>query len=127
MENTIEETKQLIDAVVEGLHQVKGIDVVGIDLTEIPDTVTEHFIICHAESTTQVQSLAQNVIKVVRETTNEKVWHIEGMNNAQWVLLDYINVVVHIFQSEYRTFYDIEGLWADAKQIKFEDSSTGKK
>ena len=127
MKNTNTETKLLIDTIVESLHERKAIDVIGIDLSEIPDTATEYFIICNGDSSTQVQALADNTINKVREVTREKAWHVEGLDNSQWVLLDYINVVVHIFQPEYRTFYDIEGLWVDATQKKFEDKPIAKK
>ena len=127
MKKTIKGNKLLIETIIEALHEKKALDVIGIDLSDIPDTITDHFIICHGESSTQVQALADGVMRKVREETKEKAWHVEGTDNSFWILLDYVDVVVHIFQNEYRSFYDIEGLWADAKQTLYEDKPVGKK
>jgi ribosome-associated protein len=83
--------------------------------------VCKYFVICHGDSNTQVSALADSVIKTVRVETGEKVWHKEGLNNATWVLLDYSDVVIHIFQKEYRDFYKLEELWADAKLTEHND------
>jgi ribosome-associated protein len=108
------ETEQLIAAIVEGIQRKKGIDLVKIDLTKINHSEFKHFIICHGNSNTQVDAIAHSVEDTVIELLNEKAWHTDGYRNSLWILLDYADVVVHIFQKEARQFYDLENLWADA-------------
>jgi ribosome-associated protein len=108
------ETEQLIAAIVEGIQRKKGIDLVKIDLTKINHSEFKHFIICHGNSNTQVDAIAHSVEDTVIELLNEKAWHTDGYKNSLWILLDYADVVVHIFQKEARQFYDLENLWADA-------------
>lgn len=120
--DTKSNTKEIVSAAVEGILKKKGNDVVSLDLTEIENSVCKYFIVCHGDSNTQVDAIAESVLETVREETGEKVWHKEGLTNATWVLLDYSDVVVHIFQREYRDFYKIEELWADAKLTRHEDT-----
>ena len=108
------ETEHLIDAIVEGIQRKKGIDIVKIDLTKINHSECKYFIICHGNSSTQVDSIAHSVEETVIELLNEKAWHIDGYRNSIWILLDYADIMVHIFQKEARQFYDLENLWADA-------------
>lgn len=116
-DNTIE----LVNAIVEGLHKKKGNEVVSLDLTQIENSVCKYFVICHGDSDRQVEALADSVLETVREETGEKAWHKEGLEHATWVLLDYSDVVVHIFQKHYRDLYKLEDLWADAKSTQHED------
>lgn len=116
-------TKKLVDTIIEGLYKKKGEELVSLDLTKIENSVCKYFIICHADSDRQVEALAYSVIDTVREETGEKAWHKEGLDNATWVLLDYVDVVVHIFQKEYRELYKLEELWADAKLTKHVDDN----
>jgi len=108
------DTEQLIDAIVEGIQRKKGIDIVKIDLTKINHTECNYFIICHGNSNTQVDAIAHSVEDTVIELLNEKAWHIDGYKNSLWILLDYADVMVHVFQKDAREFYDLENLWADA-------------
>jgi len=108
------ETEQLIDAIVEGIQRKKGIDIVKIDLTKINHTECKYFIICHGNSNTQVDAISHSVEDTVIELINEKAWHTDGYQNSIWVLLDYADIMVHIFQRDARQFYDLENLWADA-------------
>ena len=101
--------------VVEGLQEIKGQNITVLDLREIENAVTDFFIIAEGNSNTQVNSLADSVHKVVRENVGDKPWHIEGRDNSEWVLMDYVTVVVHGFQKGIREFYDLEGLWGDAE------------
>ena len=101
--------------VVEGLQEIKGQNITVLDLREIENAVTDFFIIAEGNSNTQVNSLADSVHKVVRENVGDKPWHIEGRDNSEWVLMDYVTVVVHVFQIGIREFYDLEGLWGDAE------------
>jgi ribosome-associated protein len=108
------ETEQLIEAIVEGIQRKKGLDLVKIDLTKINHTECKYFIICHGNSNTQVDAIAHSVEDTVEELINEKAWHIDGYRNSLWILLDYSDIMVHVFQKDSRAFYDLENLWADA-------------
>ena len=112
---------RLVDAVVEGIQEVKGKDIVHLDLRGVPNSVSEHFIICNGDSSTQVASLTRSVEKIVAERTGEKPWHSEGENNGEWVLLDFVNVVVHIFHRDKRSYYALEDLWADGARKSYEN------
>jgi len=101
--------------VVEGLQEIKGQNITVLDLREIENAVTDFFIIAEGNSNTQVNSLADSVHKVVRENVGDRPWHIEGRDNSEWVLMDYVTVVVHVFQKGIREFYDLEGVWGDAE------------
>lgn len=115
-------TQEIVSAAIEGILKKKGKATVSLDLTKIENSVCKYFIICHGDSNTQVDAIADSVIETVREETGEKVWRKEGLNNATWVLLDYSDVVVHIFQKEYRDLYKLEELWADAKLTRYDDT-----
>lgn len=110
-----EESTALVDIVVKGIQEKKGKDIVCVDLREIHNAVCDYFVICHGDSTTQVQAIADSVEEETRKLTNEKPWHKEGHENAQWILLDYVSVVTHVFHREARDFYSLEKLWADAE------------
>lgn len=108
------ETEQLLDAIVEGIQRKKGLELVKIDLSKINHTECKYFIICHGNSNTQVDAIAHSVEDTVEEITNEKAWHKDGYRNSIWILIDYADVMVHVFQKDARNFYDLENLWADA-------------
>lgn len=105
----------LIAAILKAVDEVKGEDIQILDLREIENTVCDYFVICTGTSNTHVNALSGIVQKQVSKITKEKPWHVEGEGNADWILLDYVNVVVHVFQKHVRDFYDIESLWGDAK------------
>jgi len=105
----------LITEIIKGIEQVKGEKISILDLREIENTVCDYFIVCEGNSNTQVNAIAGSVQKTVSKALKDKPWHVEGEGNAEWILLDYVNVVVHIFQKQIREFYDIESLWGDAK------------
>ena len=105
----------LIAAIIKAVDDVKGVDVQILDLREIENTVCDYFIICTGTSNTHVSAISGIVQKQVSKLTKDKPWHVEGENNSEWVLLDYVNVVVHVFQQHIREYYDIESLWGDAK------------
>ncbi len=105
----------LITEVIKGIEDVKGENITILDLREIENTVCDYFIICDGNSNTQVNAISGAIQKNVSKTLKDKPWHVEGEKNAEWVLIDYVNIVVHVFQKETRIFYDIEGLWGDAK------------
>jgi ribosome-associated protein len=108
-------TDQLITTILKGIEEVKGKDIDILDLRELENTVCDYFIICNGTSNTQVSAIVNSIQKVVSKEIQEKPWHVEGLDNSEWVLMDYVNVVVHVFQNHIREFYDIESLWGDAK------------
>jgi len=113
---------QLITTIVGGIEEVKGKDITILDLREIENTVCDYFIVCEGSSNTQVNAIVGSIQKQVSKTLKDKPWHIEGTENAEWVLMDYVNVVVHVFQKHIREYYDIESLWGDAKTTQIETS-----
>ncbi len=107
-------TDELISVILKGIDDVKGDDIQLLDLREIENTVCDYFIICSGSSNTQVNAITGSIQKLVSKELKDKPWHIEGQNNSEWILMDYVNVVVHVFQKQIREFYDIESLWGDA-------------
>ena len=102
-------TDQLITEIVRGIEEIKGQDIEILDLREIENTVCDYFVICNGTSNTQVNAIVNSVQKLVSKALQEKPWHVEGSNNAEWVLLDYVHDVVHVFQKQIRDFFNIEG------------------
>jgi ribosome-associated protein len=116
------ESELLADIVIKGILEKKGKNIVSFDLRNLKSTVSDFFIICHADSPNQVTAIADSVEETVRKVKGEKPWHSEGYENAEWLLIDYSNVVVHIFRTEQREFYGLEKLWADAEVTKVAES-----
>ncbi len=112
---TNDQTTALVDAVIDGMQEKKAKNITIINLSEIENSVADFFVICDADSKTHVEAIADSVDEVVEKTTGEKPFHAEGFENAEWILMDYINVVVHVFQKEVRDYYNLEALWADAE------------
>jgi ribosome-associated protein len=106
---------QLVAHIIKGIEEVKGNNIEILDLREIDNTVCDYFVICSGTSNTQVNAIVNSVQKLVSKSLKDKPWHIEGSENAEWVLMDYVTVVVHVFQKHIREYYDIESLWGDAK------------
>lgn len=109
------QTDELTELAIKALQEKKGHDIVSLDLRELKTSITDMFIVCHGDSTTQVEALARSAEEIIYKETGENPVYKEGSENAQWILLDYINVVIHIFLREYRDYYGIERLWADAQ------------
>ncbi|MCA0365350.1 MAG: ribosome silencing factor [Spirosomataceae bacterium] len=107
-------SEQLCDLVINGMQEKKGFDIVKLDLRKIPGTITDFFVICSGNSDTQIDAIAGSVEEEVVKAAKELPWHKEGIQNKEWILLDYIDVVVHVFKKDRREFYDIESLWGDA-------------
>ena len=105
----------LLETIIEGIQEVKGIDTAILDLKKIETAVCKYFVICSGTSNTHVSSIADSVKKIVSKEIQEKPWHIEGLNTSEWVLLDYSDIVVHVFQEKTREFYRLEDLWGDAE------------
>ncbi len=114
-DSSSEQTSSLLDAIVEGMEEKKARNIVVIDLTSIENRVSDYFVVCEADSRTQVEAIAGSVEDIVHKQTGEQSYHSEGYGNAEWIIIDYINIVAHVFQTEVRHYYNIEGLWADAE------------
>ncbi|HAG34937.1 MAG TPA: ribosome silencing factor [Cryomorphaceae bacterium] len=117
MTATFAELPQIVRSAIEGVSDIKGENLLLLDLRGLDNAVCDFFIVAEAQSTTQVNAMADAVHKRVREEANDKPWHVEGAQQSEWVLMDYVSTVVHLFQREARAFYDLEGLWADAPSV----------
>ena len=115
MTEKVVSTDLLITEIIKGIEDVKGENIRILDLRDIENTVCDYFILCDGNSNTQVNAISSSIQKNVSKSLKEKPWHVEGESNAEWVLLDYVNVVVHVFQKHLRAFYNLEELWGDAK------------
>ena len=109
--------EEIVAATIEAMEAVKGKEIVTLDLREITTAVTDYFVICHAPSKTQVDAIADKVEEVVFEKTHAKPYNVEGRENMEWILIDFVDVVVHVFLESKREFYKLEELWADAERI----------
>jgi ribosome-associated protein len=113
--------EKLSQLVVKGMQERKAIDIVVMDLREVRNSVAEFFVICSGNSDKQLDAIAQSVDEEVYKGIKEDPWHSEGKNNKEWMLLDYSNVVAHIFKKDKRNFYGLEKLWGDAIITQIED------
>lgn len=114
------DSSKLIDSIATALFEKKGKDIKLLDVRELT-TLTDYFIVCHGTSDTQIRALASSVTVKTKEDLEEAVWQQEGMDNRNWIILDYVNVVVHIFNQETRDFYGIERMWNDAVVTDLKD------
>ena len=114
------EIKALVDVIVKGMQGKKAENITVIDLREIDAAVCDFFVISNANSNTQVNAIADSIQKETLETLNDKAWRKEGTETSEWVLMDYVNVVAHIFQTPVRDFYALEELWDEAKVTSIE-------
>ncbi len=115
------ESDALVAAIVEGMQEKKAKNITVLNLTGIQNRVSDYFVISDAESNTHVEAIADSVEEIVKKKTNEGPYHSEGYTNKEWILLDYINVVAHVFQKEIREYYNLEGMWADAEVTVVKD------
>lgn len=104
----------LCDAIVEGMQENKAKDIVVLDLRQIDGSVCDFFVICSGDSSTQVEGICNTVTRQTKKKLKEKPWHIEGEQNKEWILLDYVSVVAHVFYRDVRSYYQLEDLWSDA-------------
>ena len=112
-------SKGLIANIIKSIEEVKGEEVILIDMKKIDNSPCDYFIVCDGSSNTQVNAIVSKIKKNVSKLLSEKPLNIEGLENCKWVLIDYIDIVVHVFQKEIRQYYNIENLWGDAKHTKF--------
>ena len=105
----------LLANIIKVIEEVKGDNIKILDLRTIDNTVCDYFVICDGNSNTQVNAIVGSIQKIVSKELKDKPWHVEGAENGEWVLMDYVNIVVHVFQKHIREYYRIESLWGDAK------------
>ncbi|HIY87308.1 MAG TPA: ribosome silencing factor [Candidatus Bacteroides pullicola] len=115
------ETERLIQQITEGIQDKKGKNIVIADLTKIEDTICKYFVICQGNSPSQVTAIVESVKDFARKESNTKPLAIDGLRNAEWVAMDYADILVHVFLPEARNFYNLETLWADAKLTQIPD------
>ena len=112
--------KKLIDNIVEAIQDKKGHNIVSLDLSELEGTICDAFVVCNADSTTQVDAIADGIVEALEEKLGEKPRRVEGKTNAAWIAIDYVDVMVHIFLTPLREYYRLEQLWADAPATRYE-------
>ena len=122
MTKHISDPDELITLIIAGIEDIKGQNISILDLRSIENSVCDYFVICAGNSNTQVNAIVNSIQKKVSKSAHEKPYQIEGEDNAEWVLMDYINIVVHVFQKHKREYYAIENLWGDAKITEIETS-----
>jgi len=105
----------LVNVIIEAIQEIKGHNVLKIDLKEVKNSICDYFIICDGDSNTQVNALAENVERLTYQRLQHPPHHIEGRENSEWILLDFFSVIVHVFQKDQRAFYKLEDLWSDGK------------
>lgn len=115
-----EPIEQINDLIIDSIQDIKGKNIVKLDLRQLEDAPTDFFIICEGDSNTQVSAIAGNIRKRLKQEAGQIASHIEGERNALWVLMDYFNVVIHVFYNETRKYYELEDLWSDAIVTEYE-------
>ena len=113
------DTKVLIEKIKEGIQEKKGKNIIIADLTNIEDTICKYFVICQGNSPSQVGAIVDSIKEFTRKGADSKPFAVDGLRNAEWVAMDYADVLVHVFLPETRAFYNLEHLWADAKLMGF--------
>ena len=107
------DSEAIVSAIIESIAAKKGESIISLDLRNLEEAVTDFFVVCHATSTTQVKAIADQIIRSLKDTGYIKPWHSEGWENLEWVLIDYVNVVAHVFLKGRRDYYGLEELWSD--------------
>jgi ribosome-associated protein len=120
-------SSKILKVITKAIQDKKGENIISMDLRKIPEAVADFFVICEATSTTQVKAIADYIEVMVKENCGENPYHHEGHSAMQWIIVDYINVVVHIFQPETRKFYKLEDMWSDAVVEDIKDEEAVKK
>ena len=112
-------TNILLEHIILAINEMKGKEIITLDLQKIDVSVCKYFIICTGNSNTHVNAIESNIKKIISKEVGDKPYGVEGTNKGEWILMDYVDIVIHIFQKNIRDFYNIEGLWGDAQQISF--------
>lgn len=121
------ETEMLLSLIIKGIQEKKGLEIVDLNLKNVQNSIADHFVICEGTSSTQVFAIADSIEFEVKKGMNVRPWHKEGFDNAEWILIDYFDIVVHIFLDQTRSFYQLESLWADAEITKIKEPKIAKK
>jgi ribosome-associated protein len=116
-----ESSDKLLSCVIKSMQDKKGSEILSLNLQKIHAAVTDYFVICHANSKNQVKAIADHIIDNVLAETGIKTYHFEGFENSEWILIDYLDIVVHVFLNTTRSFYQLEDLWADAEIIAYDE------
>jgi ribosome-associated protein len=122
IEKKSKKTPEKLEVILEALKEKKGKDIVTINLKNVGHAVCDYFVICHGDSTTQVDALSEGVHRKLKTELKIGAHHIEGNENSLWILLDYFDIIVHVFLNEQRSFYKLEELWADGELNRIEDN-----
>ena len=114
-------TEELLDKIIKGIQDKKGKEIITLNISKIENSICDYFVICHGTSSTHVDAIIDSIEQKVKKELNEKPYHKEGLDNLTWVLIDYASIIIHVFQKDYRDFYNLEDLWADAPMHKYQD------
>tara|TARA_B100000427_G_C15327393_1_gene515288 strand:- start:358 stop:726 length:369 start_codon:yes stop_codon:yes gene_type:complete len=114
-----DKTNILLKNIIEAIQKMKGKDIVSLDLTKIDSAICKYFIICTGNSNTHVSAIESNIKKYISKKIGEKPWHVEGSSSSEWILMDYSDIVIHVFQEKTRIFYDLESFWGDANFVNY--------
>ena len=119
---SLEDLKELKAAIITAIDDKKGENITAIEIGKLENSIADYFIICNAQSNTQVNAISEGIEKDIRNNLKQRPWHVEGRDNSQWIVMDYSSIIVHVFQTPYRDFYKLEELWGDApiEQFNFE-------
>jgi ribosome-associated protein len=112
---TLDQTDVLLESIIEGLEEKKAKQITVLDLRELDNRISDYFVIAEGDSNTHVDAISGSVEEIVKKISKERPYRVEGVENSEWIIIDYVNIVVHIFQREARAYYRLEELWADAK------------
>jgi ribosome-associated protein len=110
---------KLLETIIEAIKDKKGKNIVSLDMNAIDGAICSHFVICNADSTAQVAAIAGGIEEETEKQLKTRVWRVDGAANALWIAMDYVDIVVHIFQTEMRAFYKLDDLWADAPPTRY--------
>jgi ribosome-associated protein len=113
-------SKKLCDAIVKGMVEKKAVDILVLDLRKVKNAVADFFVICSGGSDKQLDAITQSIDDEVYKAVKENPWHVEGKNNKEWMLLDYFDVVAHVFRKDKRDFFALEKLWGDAEMTEID-------
>ncbi len=114
-------SNEVLKCIIEIMQDKKASEIVHLNLMKIQGAVTDHFVISHANSKTQVDAIASHIMEDLHKNIGVKPYHFEGFENSEWILIDYVDIVVHVFLNSARTFYQLEELWADAEIVRYDD------
>ena len=121
MAKKLEKTTILLKNIINVIQDAKGKEIISLDLRKIESAICKYFIICTGTSSIHVKSIENKIKKTISQNLGEKPWHIEGNNSSEWILIDYYDIIVHVFQENTRRFYNLEDFWGDAKFTKHKE------